>query len=68
VTDEGIRDARFERVRVGFRNRLRRLERLAEGGLVSGPQEDSNVGPAFPASDLEAAFSNLTERIGASSA
>ena len=62
MTDEGIRDARFERV--GFGNRLRRLERLAQGGLVSIPQEVGAVARS-PASDLEAAFVNLTERMGA---
>jgi hypothetical protein len=47
---------------VGLRGRMRRLERLAEGGLVSIPQPD---GPPvkFPASDLEAAFLANTRRL-----
>jgi len=40
---------------VSFRGKVRRLERLAEGPLVSVPQPD-NPPARFPASDLEAAF------------
>jgi len=49
---------------VGLKGRLKRLERLAEGDVVSIPQRDGP--PArFPASDLKAAFVNLAERMGA---
>ena len=45
-----------------MRGRLRRLERLAEGNVVSIPQPDGP--PArFPASDLAAAFLVNTRRL-----
>ena len=47
---------------MSFRRRVRRLERLAEGPLVSIPQPGGP--PArFPASDLEAAFLANTRRL-----
>ena len=47
-----------------MKRRMRRLERLAEAGVVSIPQRGGGAA-RFPASDLEAAFVNLMGRLGA---
>ena len=47
---------------MGLRDKLKRLERAAEGGLVEIPQQDGTVN-GFPPSDLEAAFINECSRL-----
>ena len=49
---------------MSLKGRMRRLERLAEGDVVSIPQRGGRAA-RFPASDLEAAFVNLAKRMGA---
>jgi hypothetical protein len=51
---------------VAIRDRLRRLERLAEGDIIEIPQRDGP--PAkFPQSAYKEAFLNAVDRIGAGS-
>ena len=47
-----------------MRAKLRRLERLAEGNVVSIPQRDGTV-KRFPESAIEDAYLNLCARMGA---
>ncbi len=47
---------------MGLRDKLKRLERAAEGEMVTIPQEDGSV-KKFPPSDLELAFINECRRL-----
>ncbi len=47
---------------MGLRDKMRRLERAAEGEMVVIPQADGTV-KRFPFSDLEAAFINECRRL-----
>jgi hypothetical protein len=47
---------------MGIRDKLRRLERHAEGELISIPQRDGSIA-RFPKSDLEAAFLVNVDRV-----
>lgn len=47
-----------------LRSRLRRLERVAEGELITIPQPDGTVAK-FPASAYRDAFLNAMDRLGA---
>ncbi len=49
---------------MALKGRLRRLERAAEGELISIPQQDGTVA-RFPRSACEAAFLNALDRLGA---
>ncbi len=51
-------------IEVGLRDRLRRLEREAEGEMLIVPQRDGTVA-RFPASASEEAFINFMDRLGA---
>ena len=49
---------------MGIRDKLKRLERLAEGEMVVIPQQDGTVAK-FPQSGLRDAMANLFDRLGA---
>jgi hypothetical protein len=49
---------------VGIRNKLKKLERQAEGETISIPQRDGTV-RRFPAGTDKEAFTNLMDRLGA---
>ena len=49
---------------MGFRNQLKRLERLAEGEMIVIPQQDGTVAK-FPRSAAADALVNFFDRLGA---
>ena len=49
---------------MGIRNKLKKLERQAEGETISIPQRDGTV-RRFPAGTDKEAFTNLMDRLGA---
>jgi len=49
---------------MGFRDKIRRLERAAEGEMIAVPLGDGTV-RRFPASASKDAYSNLLDRLGA---
>ena len=49
---------------MGFRDKIKRLERLAEGEYVAIPQQDGTVAK-FPPSAAAAAVVNFFDRLGA---
>ena len=49
---------------MGIRAKIKRLERLAEGEMVTVPQQDGTVAK-FPQSALRDAMANLFDRLGA---
>lgn len=49
---------------MGYRRRLKRLEHLAEGDMLTIPQKDCTVA-RFPESAGEEAFMNFVTRMGA---
>ncbi len=49
---------------MGLRDKLKRLEREAQGGYIEIPQIDGTVA-RFPASASREAFKNLMDRMGA---
>lgn len=49
---------------MGIRDKLRRLERKAEGEVVAIPQVDGSV-RRFPEYELREAYSNFYDRLGA---
>ncbi len=52
---------------MGIRDKLRRLERLAEGEMLTIPQQDGTVAK-FPQSALRDAMANFFDRLGAGEA
>jgi hypothetical protein len=49
---------------MGLRDKLKRLERLSEGEVITIPQQDGSVA-RFPQSAAREAYSNVMTRLGA---